>query len=152
VARFAAASADAGGRIGAWRDTLRIVEDFPVFGVGVGGYRRAMLVYQTEDRQRMYAQAHNEYLQILAEGGLLMALPAVALVVLVVAGIRRRLSSGADDPTTFWIRAGAIAGLAGIAVQSLVEFSLQMPGNRVPFVILLAIALHRPSRQSVRPR
>jgi hypothetical protein len=37
-----------------------------------------------------------------------------------------------------------VAGLAAIATQSVVDFSLQMPGNRVLFVLLLAIALHRP--------
>jgi hypothetical protein len=42
-----------------------------------------------------------------------------------------------------------VAGLAGIAAQSLVEFSLHMPGNRVLFVVLLALAMHRPLRRSV---
>jgi hypothetical protein len=148
IARFAAVQSDAGGRIEAWRDTTRIIRDFPLFGTGMGSYPRAMLIYQTADRERMYAQAHNEYLQILAEGGVLVSLPAAVVLVLVIAGIRRRLNADADSPTTFWVRAGAIAGLVGIATQSLVEFSLQIPGNRVPFVILLAIALHRPSRQS----
>jgi hypothetical protein len=42
------------------------------------------------------------------------------------------------------VRIGAVAGLIGILSQSLVEFSLQMPGNTLLFVVLLAIALHRP--------
>jgi hypothetical protein len=55
------------------------------------------------------------------------------------------------------LRIGAVAGLAGIAAQSLVEFSLQMPGNTVLFVVLLAIAMHRgrgarESRDSARER
>jgi hypothetical protein len=146
VERFLHVRTDAPGRLIAWWDTTRIIQDFPLFGVGVGGYQRAMLIYQTAGRPVMYAQAHNEYLQLVAEGGLLVAAPAAAVLVLVIAGIRRRLISGADDPTTFWVRVGAVAGLVGIAAQSLVEFSLQLPGNRVLFVILLAIALHRPAR------
>ena len=43
----------------------------------------------------------------------------------------------------YWTRFGAAAGLAGIALQSAVEFSLQMPGNAALFVVLCAIALHR---------
>jgi hypothetical protein len=31
-----------------------------------------------------------------------------------------------------------------IACQSLVDFSLQMPGNAALFVVLAAVALHRP--------
>jgi hypothetical protein len=44
-----------------------------------------------------------------------------------------------------------VAGLAGIAVQSAVEFSLQMPGNALLCVVLVAIAVHRP-RQSAHAR
>jgi O-antigen ligase len=94
----------------------------------------------------MYVQAHNDYLQVIAEGGLLVSVPVAIVVGLVVTGIRRRLSSGQDDRVTVWIRLGAVAGLLGIAAQSLVEFSLQMPGNAVLFVVLMAIALHRPDR------
>jgi hypothetical protein len=38
---------------------------------------------------------------------------------------------------------GAVVGLAAIGVQSLFEFSLQLPGNAVLFAALVAIALHR---------
>jgi O-antigen ligase len=142
-ARFELVSEDIGGRVSAWRDTLRIIGDFPVFGTGLGAYRQAMLVYQTEARHAIFAQAHNEYLQIVAEGGLLVLIPAFVLVAIVLKTIARRLTAGQDDALTAWIRAGAVAGLVGIAAQSLVEFSLQMPGNRVLFVVLLAVAMHR---------
>jgi O-antigen ligase/polysaccharide polymerase Wzy-like membrane protein len=142
VGRFLVARADAPSRLVAWQDTARIIDDFPLVGTGMGTYAQAMMVYQTGGRPRMYAQAHNDYLQIVAEGGGLVAIPVVVTALIVAAGIRRRLRRG-DDSATYWVRAGAIAGLAGIAAQSLVEFSLQMPGNTVLFVLLLAIALHR---------
>jgi len=80
-----------------------------------------------------------------AEGGLLMGVPIVLTLVLFADGIRRRFSSGQDDPATSWIRFGAVTAVAAIALQSVVEFSLQMPGNAVAFVVVAAIALHRPS-------
>jgi hypothetical protein len=53
---------------------------------------------------------------------------------------------------------GATTGLVAIALQSLVEFSLQMPGNAVMAATLIAIALHEaprrvavPVREPVRP-
>jgi hypothetical protein len=53
----------------------------------------------------------------------------------------------------YWIRFGAATGLAAIAIQSAVEFSLQMPGNAVLFVVLCAIALHErvPPMNTGRP-
>jgi O-antigen ligase len=148
VARFSLASSEAEGRLAAWRDTVRMVEDFPVFGTGMGTYRRAMLVYQTADRGSMYAQAHNDYLQLASEGGAIVVVPALAVLGLFVFGVRRRFISGDDDPLTGWVRIGAVAGLAGIAAQSFVEFSLQMPGNDILFVLLAALAFHRPVRLS----
>ena len=144
VARFAAAPDALDGRLGAWRDTVAIARDFPVFGVGLGAFGRAMLIYQTGDRRLMYAQAHNDYLQLAAEGGLLVMVPVLLVLFTVVRAIRRRLAASEDDPLTFWIRRGAVAGLLGVAAQSLMEFSLQMPGNSVMFVTLLAVAMHRP--------
>ena len=142
ASRFGKAGGELEGRFAAWRDTVQIMHDFPVFGVGLGSYGRAMLVYQTADRHAMYQQAHNDYLQVAAEGGLLIGIPALALLVVIGLGIVRRLRSD-DDIITFWIRRGAVAGLIGIAAQSIVEFSLQMPGNTAWFVLLLALALHR---------
>jgi O-antigen ligase len=157
MSRFSLAGGDMiEGRLPAWRDTLRIARDFPVVGTGMGTYAMAMLVYQSGDRHEMYEQAHNDYLQLVAEGGLIVLLPAVAVVVFGVRQIRHRFDVGEPDRATYWIRAGAVAGLVGIAAQSLVEFTLQMPGTRVLFVTLAAIALHRPAthiasrRRSIR--
>ncbi|HYU79178.1 MAG TPA: O-antigen ligase family protein [Vicinamibacterales bacterium] len=143
VGRFRVAGDDAPGRLLAWTDTRHIISDFPVFGTGIGTYGNAMLVYQSFGRPTMYLQAHNDYLQLVAEGGALVAVPAVLAGILIVVTIRRRLLQAADHPAGYWIRVGAVAGLLGIAAQSAVEFSLQMPGNRVLFVTLLALALHR---------
>jgi O-antigen ligase len=144
--RFGPASRDLTSRMSAWRDTLRMIEGFPWAGVGLGAYGEAMLVYQSGPREVQYVQAHNDYLQLAAEGGLLVGLPALGLAVVVIRHVRRRFRSGEDAPLTQWIRAGAVGGLVGIAAQSLVEFSLHLPGNGVLFVLLMALALHRPSR------
>jgi O-antigen ligase len=144
--RFGPASRDFTSRMAAWRDTLRMVEGFPWAGVGLGAYGEAMLVYQSGPREVQYVQAHNDYLQLAAEGGLLVGLPALGLALVVIRHVRRRCRSGEDAPLTQWIRAGAVGGLVGIAAQSLVEFSLHLPGNGVLFVLLMALALHRPSR------
>jgi O-antigen ligase len=148
LVRFMTARSDSPGRLLAWRDAWQITSDFPWFGTGLGTFGKTMLVYQTASRPWMYAQAHNDYLQLLAEGGFLVVLPSLVVASLVAGAIRRRLMLDADPPLTRWLRIGAVAGLAGIAAQSAVEFSLQMPGNAVLFVVLLAIAMHRPRSEA----
>jgi O-antigen ligase len=143
VSRFGRAPQEISGRLSAWGDTLRIAGDFPLVGTGLGAYRQAMLLYQTRDLEALYAQAHNDYLQLIAEGGALVVVPAGAVLAMLLVAARRRLSEPEDDPVTFWVRRGAAAGLLGVAAQSVVEFSLQMPGNAVLCVILMALVIHR---------
>lgn len=140
--RFALVSTDLPGRWNAWRDTARIIGDFPAFGVGAGAYGEAMLQYQSFDRHTFYQQAHNEYLEMLAEGGLLVAVPVIIALTLFARLLVQRLRERDEDPVRPWIRLGAAAGLAGIAAQSLVEFSLQMPGNAALLAVIAALATH----------
>lgn len=141
--RFASADiSDLNGRLGPWQDAVRIVRRYPLVGTGLNTYGQATLFYQEFNLSAHYAQAHNDYLQLVAEGGLLLGVPSAICVGLLVIGIRRRFKEETGE-STYWIRAGATTGIAAIAVQELVEFSLQMPGNAFLFVVLCAIALHR---------
>ena len=151
LARFESADAnDFNARKGAWADAVEIARRFPVAGTGFNTYGVSTLFYQRHDLEQHYAQAHNDYLQLAAEGGALLTIPAMACIVALGAAIRRRFQQETST-TTYWIRAGAVTGICAIAIQELVEFSLQMPGNAFLFVVLCAIALHRtPARRPVR--
>jgi hypothetical protein len=131
-------------RLHAWKDTRAIIRDFPLTGTGLNTFGTAMVLYQSGTRDVHFQESHNDYLQLLAEGGILLGLPIVVAVLLFVRTVRRRFREGGDDRTTSWIRFGAAAGVLAVALQSLVEFSLQMPGNAAFFVVLVAIAMHRP--------
>ena len=132
-----------------WADSARIIRDFPVAGTGLNTFGTAMISYQTSQQDQHFQEAHNDYLQVVVEGGLLVALPAFAALLLLIRAIWRRFEAADDDPQTYWIRTGAVIGLATIALQASVEFSLQMPGNAALFVVLLAIALHQPSSRRI---
>ena len=142
--RFAALPTDIGDRLGPWSDALGVFEDFPLAGTGIHTYSVAMLFYQNYESSFHFAQAHNDYLQLLAEGGVMLAVPTVALIGLLLLHVRRRFREGRDDDRTWWLRVGAVCGLGAIALQELVDFSLQIPGNAVLFCFTIAVAIHRP--------
>jgi O-antigen ligase len=127
----------------AWTDAAAIIRDFPLVGTGLNTYGTATLTYKTARTDLHFQEAHNDYLQLAAEGGLLLGIPALLAVVFCVRAIRRRFVEDAQRPASYWLRFGASMGLLAIALQSIVEFSLQLPGNAVFFVVLLAAALHR---------
>lgn len=148
--RFAEGSRSGQSRIEVWNDTLEIVRAFPIAGTGLNTYGTSMLFYQTVQPQLHYREAHNDYLQLAAEGGLLLGIPILLTVGLFVRDVRRRFRESRDDESTYWIRVGAVTGLVAIAFQEIVEFSLQMPGNALLFTVLAAIAIHRGGFATVR--
>jgi O-antigen ligase len=131
-----------------WADTLAIMRRFWLTGTGLNTYGVSTLFYQTALPGEHLREAHNDYLQLGAEGGLLMCAPIVVTAVLFLVAIRRRLRQ--DIGSVWWIRLGAVTGIAAIALQSLVEFSLQMPGNAALFVVLCGIALHDSEHRDAR--
>jgi O-antigen ligase len=122
-----------------WRETVPIVRDFALTGTGMGGYSTAMLLYQKTDRTLFFNQAHNQYLQFATDGGLMLLVPLIWTAFAFGLGVTRRLTG---DPTPmFWIRTGAVAGIAAALVQSLWETGLRMPANAVLFALVCAIAV-----------
>jgi O-antigen ligase len=135
-------------RLVIWRETLPLIRDFWATGVGAGSYGAAMLVYQ---RTQVFMphlggfahfnQAHSHYLQIAAEGGLLIGVPVAAATALFVNSAKKALD--ADRGEIFWVRAAAGASLAAIAAQSIWETSLRTPANALLGAALAALLVHR---------
>jgi len=134
-------------RRGAWEDAIDIARKFPMVGTGLNTYGVSTLLFQRHDLSRHYEQAHNDFLQLAAEGGLLLTIPAALCLGLLVVLVRRRFADDVSE-RTYWLRVGAVTGLIAIAFQETVDFSLQMPGNAALFAVLCAIALHRPEAES----
>ena len=88
-------------------------------------------------------------LQLAAEGGLLVGIPAAIALAVFVITLYRRLGPDDEGRTDRWLRLGASMGLLAIAIQECADFSLQMPGNVVLFVVLSAIALRQPAAPEI---
>ena len=102
-----------------------------------------MLVYQQTDRTVFINQAHNQYLHFLAEGGVLLTVPAVMAVVAFIRLFRTRLAQ--DTSSSVWLRIGGGAAILAVAVQGIWETGLRMPANGLLFAIAAAVAVHRPT-------
>jgi O-antigen ligase len=144
VARVAAAQVSASERLLIWTDTIPMVRDFWLTGTGAGTYETGMLLYQRASPGVRFNQAHNHYLQIVAEGGLLLAVPLFAALAVYVKQAWRRVAD--DQSGMYWIRAGALSGLAGAAAQSVWETGLATPANAAVACVLAAIVIHEPRR------
>jgi len=149
--RFAAADwGEFNNRKGAWVDAWSVAREFPLTGTGLNTYWAAALFYQRHETAYFFAQAHNDYLQLVAEGGLLVIVPVLVCLLVLVRDVSAAMA-GADRDTAGWLRAGAVASLVAVAFQETVEFSLQMPANAALFALVCAVALHRPAEPSAEP-
>ncbi len=138
-------------RFALWRDTVAPLKDFWRIGSGLNTYGTVMILYPQSDPSVHAQQAHNDYLQLAVEGGLLVIVPWLLAGALVVRRIARRLVEPQDE-MTWWIRMGAVASICGIAVQELSDFSLQIPGVALLFATCVALAIHEPVRSHSRRR
>jgi O-antigen ligase len=130
-------------RFNQWHDAMAPLRDFWLTGSGLGTYGILTLVYPQTDTTLHAAQAHNDYLQLAVEGGLLVGIPVLIAIGALIYTIGKRLSTPQDE-RIWWIRLGAVAGICGIGVQELTDFSLQIPGVAMLFAVVVAIAIHEP--------
>jgi O-antigen ligase len=155
LTRFTVETTGLGPRRGIWQDAMQVARRFPWTGSGLNTFRAAVAGSQTGhpgDRPTAApayrAAAHNDYLQLAAEGGVLVSVPAAILIVVFARAVRRRLRESVADPAIFWIRVGAVLGMTSIGLQELVDFSLQIPANAVLFTVLAALAIGGPAPSS----
>src|SRR5206468_401819 len=66
-----------------WQDTVKMIRDYPILGAGLGTYHTIYPTYAHTENLFGLDYAHNDYLQILAEGGILGGLITVWFIVAV---------------------------------------------------------------------
>jgi O-antigen ligase len=136
------------GRMTIWRESAPMIRDFWIAGTGAGTFGDAMVAYQQSrvwvgsmQKWAHFNNAHSQYVQVAAEGGVLLALPVLASLLLTMRlGLR---AIRADKGEMFWVRVGAAAAVAAVAVQSIWEIGLVMPANAVLAGVVAGLLLYR---------
>jgi O-antigen ligase len=126
-------------RMQIWKSTWRVIRDHPVVGAGFGAYWIAISRYYDASGRLKPYQAHNDYLEVIASGGLIGAALALWFIIALVLRARARLQRS-PDPFRRTACLGALAGLFGVAVHSLVDFGLQITANALICMVLIVIA------------
>jgi O-antigen ligase len=139
---------DWGGRREIWRETLLLIHRFWPVGVGLGAFDVVMAVYQTATHSVLFNHAHDQYLHLLAEGGVMLAVPgAIAVAAFAwLAGQRLRQ----DRTPLLYVREGAVAGLVGLAVQSIWETPLLTPAVLFLAAAVAGLAVYSTGHESHR--
>jgi O-antigen ligase len=121
-----------------WSVTLRMFAANPIAGVGMGAYWTAVPQFHDASGRMTPQEAHNDYLEVLASGGLIGAGLAVWFGVVVFRRTKQNLTS--SNRFRRAISFGAAIGIAGVAIHSLFDFGLHLIINALVFTTLLGIA------------
>jgi O-antigen ligase len=120
-----------------WRSSWLMFKAHPIAGAGFGGYWAEVPLFHQASGRLTPQQAHNDYLEVLASGGIVGVGLLVWFAIVVVRQARKALS--ASDGFQRAVASGAIIGLVGVAVHSMVDFGLHITANALVFVALVAI-------------
>ncbi len=121
-----------------WRASWALVRDNPLTGVGFGGYWAVIPRYHDASGELTPQEAHNDYLEILASGGLIGAALCAWLIIALLLEARKQLRS--TDNFRRAVCFGALVGLFGVAVHSLFDFGLHITVNSLIFIMLMVLA------------
>ena len=130
-----------------FKDTLKIARDFPFFGVGMGNFQSIFPKYRFLTSGRRYIYAHNDYLQLLVEMGLL------GLITVLTGGfyffrdnfykpILNKLDlQQRRDPYVVNMVLGCFVGLMSMSLHNILDFNMHIPANALTFTVIMAVLI-----------
>lgn len=141
------------GRLLLWKVSIGIIEDNPIIGIGFNRFSVAYNNYQADYFAKGYGSnsekfladnvrhAHNEYLQIGAETGLVGLLIFLGIIfsALKFPLIKNYQNTGKQLTEKVIISVSAKAGLIALLVFALFSFPLHILPNLINFIFLLAV-------------
>lgn len=128
-------------RIKIWRSTLELIKKNPIAGVGFGGYGVAITRFDDSIGESSLQQAHNDYLEVLASGGIIAFSLLILFIGLVIYRIREPFNSGSSFRRAACF--GATVGILGVMIHSVIDFGLHTIVNALVLIVLIVIATAR---------
>jgi O-antigen ligase len=145
LARFAGIQnleVSAGKRAAMRRDTWRLFLDHPVIGTGLGTLEMVYPPYDSVYDGKVVNHAHNDYLEGLAETGVIGGLCCLwFLGVLLLNGLKGMADLGSSFGSA--LNLSGLVACCGILVHSLVDFNLHIPANALLFFVSAHMAAVR---------
>jgi O-antigen ligase len=131
-----------GKRAAMRRDTWKIFLDHPVAGTGLGTLQRVFPPYDSEYDGKVVNHTHNDYLEALAETGILGGFCCAWFIgVLFLSSLRGLANLGGSFGAA--LNLSGLVGCCGIFIHSLVDFNLHIPGNALLFFMAAHLATAR---------
>ena len=132
-----------GTRLTIDRDAIKMFEQKPVLGWGLGTFPEVYPQFSTLATNLQLGMAHNDYLQLLVETGALGFATMLWFLLTLFRSAFKKLKHFPAD-TNAAVTLAAVLGVIGILVHSFVDFNLQIPANAALFYVLCTVGAMEP--------
>jgi O-antigen ligase len=126
-----------------WNDTVRMIAARPVFGWGAGTYEIAFAPHNTSSAPRYAHHADNDYLQLMAETGIVGTLATLTLLTF---ALRRSVEAGARNLAAL----GCAGSIIAILAHSVFEFQMYIPANVLTLAWIAGVACGVRSQREIK--
>jgi len=126
------------GRAHFWAVTLDIIKAHPYVGTGLGAFGVIYTRYDSRNGMFRLEQAHNDYLQVLSDAGIIGAVLAFSFVALLFWKAISRARS--KDDFRRGVALAALSGCFAVMVHSFFDFTLHTTSNALLFLVMAALA------------
>jgi O-antigen ligase len=124
-------------------DILRMFRQRPALGWGQGTFAEVYPGFRSFYTDSLVNAAHNDFLQVLAETGIIGVGIMIWLLVVAVRNALRKSAKWSSNLNGA-VAVAALLGISGILVHSLVDFNMQIPANAAIFYSLCTVAAMEP--------
>ena len=132
-------------------DGLRMFLKKPVMGWGMGSFPVVYPQFRSFYTNFFVNEAHNDYLQLLVEMGLLGFATMIWFVIVVYRRAFHKIAEWTSDVSGA-VALACILGFTGILIHSALDFNLQIPANAALFYVFCTVAAADPFVQPMRRR
>jgi O-antigen ligase len=133
------------------RDGLKMFLKRPILGWGLGTFPVVYPEFRTFYTNFFVNEAHNDYLQLLVEMGLLGFGTMLWFLVTLYTRAFKKITHWTSEISGA-VTLACVLGLSGILVHSAVDFNLQIPANAALFYVWCTIAASEPFARPARKR
>lgn len=127
-------------RITRWNDSMKIVRDFPLWGTGFGTYMNIYPRYRTIPGTITTEHAHNDYLELLTDGGVLSFF-LMSWFLIAVFFRSFRVFSRRRSLWSVYLFIGSATGMLSVLIHSITDFNLHIGANGLYFFFLAGLAV-----------
>lgn len=126
------------GRVEVSVNTLDLLKDYPITGAGGGSFHMVYARYRGDGIVQYYDHAHQDYLEIMADVGVI-GFGFLGLTVLLSFWAALKALFHCRDGLLRGMAFASIMGIIAMLIHSAVDFNLQIPANAATFMIVLAL-------------